>query len=58
MRFDSVYKKKVHMSNIYPSSYGDITLETDIKRKWAVECDLTFWAVQFLQLMEGNNDGL
>ncbi|MDR0963672.1 MAG: transketolase [Clostridium sp.] len=56
--FDNAYKKKVYMSNIFPSSYGDITLETDNKRKWAVECDLTFWAVQFLKLMEGNNDGL
>jgi hypothetical protein len=27
-------------------------LEPDYKRKYALECDLTFWAVQFLTLVE------
>ena len=32
----------------YPSAYVDVRLESDMKRKYALECDLTFWAVQFL----------
>lgn len=34
----------------YPTAYCDIQLEPDYKRKYALECDLTFWAVQFLYL--------
>ena len=34
----------------HPTAYGDIQLELDYKRKYALECDLTFWAVQFLYL--------
>jgi hypothetical protein len=49
--FDSAYRKRVYMSIQYPTSYVDPPLEHDRKRKWAVECDLTFWAVQFLTLM-------
>ena len=39
----------------YPTAYVDIVLESDHKRKYALECDLTFWAVQFLSLVEGNH---
>ncbi|MDR0898404.1 MAG: hypothetical protein LBN04_11190 [Oscillospiraceae bacterium] len=55
--FDSAYRKRVYMSIQYPTSYVDPPLEPDRRRKWAVECELTFWAVQFLKLMEGNRDG-
>jgi hypothetical protein len=34
----------------YSTAYGDVQLEPDYKRKYAFECDLTFWAVQFLYL--------
>ena len=34
----------------YPTPYADVRLEPDYKRKYALECDLTFWAVQFLSL--------
>jgi len=37
----------------YPTPYVDVRLEPDYKRKYALECDLTFWAVQFLSLVEG-----
>lgn len=37
----------------YPTAYVDVRLEPDHKRKYALECDLTFWAVQFLTLAEG-----
>ena len=35
----------------YPTAYVDVRLEDDYKRKYAFECDLTFWAVQFLTLV-------
>jgi hypothetical protein len=34
----------------YPTAYADIRLEPDYKKKTALDCDLTFWAVQFLYL--------
>ena len=34
----------------YPTAYVDIRLEGDYKKKTALDCDLTFWAVQFLYL--------
>jgi hypothetical protein len=40
------------MSIEHPTSYVDPPLEPDRKRKWAVECELTFWAVQLLKLIE------
>lgn len=38
----------------FPTAYVDIRLEPDHKRKYALECDLTFWAVQFLHLVKEN----
>jgi len=37
---------------MYPTAYCDVKLEED-KSATAVECDLTFWAVQFLSLVDG-----
>ncbi|MCL2426663.1 MAG: hypothetical protein FWD05_10050 [Oscillospiraceae bacterium] len=31
--------------------YGEVFLEPDYKKKTSLDCDLTFWAVQFLSLM-------
>lgn len=36
----------------FPTAYVDVVLESDHKRKYALECDLTFWAVQFLYLVK------
>lgn len=36
----------------YAYAYGEIGLEPDHKKKTAPDCDLTFWAVQLLSLME------
>ncbi len=36
----------------YPTAYVDVKLEPDYKRKYAQECDLTFWAMQFLTFVE------
>ena len=42
------------MSNLQSNhAYTDVFLESDHRRKYALECDLTFWAVQFLTLAEG-----
>lgn len=51
MRFDLPHNKRYSPKNIeYPTPYVDVRLEPDYKRKYALECDLTFWAVQFLHL--------
>jgi len=51
MRFDIPHNKRYSPKKIdYPTAYVDVRLEPDYKRKYALECDLTFWAVQFLHL--------
>lgn len=51
MRFDVPHNKRYSPKKIeYPTPYVDVRLESDYKRKYALECDLTFWAVQFLHL--------
>ena len=45
------YKKSSF--SLYPTAYVDVVLESDHKRKYALDCDLTFWAVQFLTLVNG-----
>lgn len=53
MRFDLQHNKRYSPKNIeYPTPYVDVRLEQDYKRKYALECDLTFWAVQFLYLCD------
>ena len=51
---DGILRTKFKKSNFssYPTAYVDIVLEPDYKRKYTLECDLTFWAVQFLSLVE------
>ncbi len=36
----------------YPTAYADAWLEPNYKNKTALLCDLTFWAVEFLHLLE------
>jgi len=56
MRFDLPHNKRYSPKNIkYPTAYADVRLEPDYKRKYALECDLTFWAVQFLYLCNRYN---
>ena len=51
MRFDIPHNRRYSPGMIeYPTPYADVRLEADYKRKYALECDLTFWAVQFLHL--------
>lgn len=51
---DGILQTKYKKSSFspYPTAYVDIVLESDHKRKYALECDLTFWAVQFLNYIE------
>ena len=54
MDFGLPHNKRYSPKSIeYPTAYVDVRLEPDYKRKYALECDLTFWAVQFLSLVEG-----
>ncbi|HKM33466.1 MAG TPA: hypothetical protein VJY54_01830 [Lachnospiraceae bacterium] len=59
---DGILKTKFNKSSFspFPTAYVDVMLEPDHKRKYALECDLTFWAVQFLHLVndkEANVNG-
>jgi len=36
----------------YTGAYSDVRLEADYKNKNALLCDLTFWAVEFLSLVD------
>ncbi|MHB1454959.1 MAG: hypothetical protein ACYCYM_13530 [Saccharofermentanales bacterium] len=51
---DGILKTKFKKSSFspYPTAYVDVRLEADHKCKYALECDLTFWALQFLTLVE------
>jgi len=50
--FQSSYQKRTFLEFAkWPGAYTDVFLEPDMSRKYALECDLTFWAVQFLHLV-------
>ena len=51
LRFDLPHNKRNSPKKLeYPTAYSDIKLEPDYTKKTALDCDLTFWAVQFLYL--------
>lgn len=53
MNFNTPHNKRYSPKNIeYNSAYNDVRLEADYKNKYALLCDLTFWAVEFLNLVE------
>lgn len=52
------YRRYLANNIEYPTAYVDVRLEPDYKRKYALECDLTFWAVQFLTLVEERSQSL
>ena len=49
------YRHYLAKNTEYPTAYADVKLEPDYNRKYALECDLTFWAIQFLSLVEKRN---
>ena len=53
MNFDKPHNRRISPKNIkYPTPYSDVRLEEDYKNKNALLCDLTFWAIEFLHLVE------
>lgn len=53
MNFDVPHNKRYSPKKIeYTGPYTDVRLEDDYKNKNALLCDLTFWAVEFLYLVE------
>lgn len=51
MNFSLPHNKRYSPKKIeYPTAYNDVRLEPDYNRKYGVECDLTFWAVQLIHL--------
>ena len=56
IKFDNAYNKQRYLKMLkYSTAYSEIGLEEDYKKENALECDLTFWAVQFLRLVEKRN---
>jgi hypothetical protein len=54
MSFSQPHNRRYSPKSIeYPTPYADVRLEADYRKKYALECDLTFWAVQFLYLVSG-----
>jgi hypothetical protein len=53
MNFNVPHNKRYSPKKIeYTSAYNDVRLEADYKDKNALLCDLTFWALEFLYLVE------
>ena len=49
--FTSAYQKQQLRAQKWPTAYCDVWLEDDHRKKNALECDLTFWAVQLLYIL-------
>lgn len=53
MDFDRPHNKRHSPLYIsYPTAYADVRLEADHKDNMALLCDLTYWAVEFLHLVQ------
>lgn len=52
LNFDSAYQKRIFLSQKWSGPYCDVWLEEDYKSLTALQCDLTFWAVQFLYFVK------
>ena len=51
--FESSYQKRRFKEGLkYPGPYTEVALESDYKKDTAIWCDLTFWAVQLLSIIE------
>lgn len=48
---DGVLRARTPYNVRWPGAYGEIFLEPDYRKKKALDCDMTFWAVQFLTLV-------
>lgn len=55
MNLAQPHNKHYSPKNIeYPTPYVDVRVEEDYKKGRGLDCDLTFWAVQFMSLVERN----
>lgn len=53
INFESSYQKQRYKASLkYPGPYSEIALEPDHKKDTALWCELTFWAVQFLDIIQ------
>jgi hypothetical protein len=51
IKFDNAYNKRRYLDGLkYSTAYAEIGLEDNYKKETALECDLTFWAIQFLKI--------
>ncbi|MCL2189850.1 MAG: hypothetical protein FWC16_12360 [Defluviitaleaceae bacterium] len=55
LNYASEAQKKAQSGSKYNAvgGYGEVFLEPDYRKKTALDCDLTFWAVQFLTMLIG-----
>jgi len=52
-KFNSSYQKQRYLKMLeYTTAYSEVGLEENYKKETALECDLTFWAVQFLKFAD------
>lgn len=55
MEFESSYQKRYFKAAMqFPGPYSEISLESAHKTDTAIWCELTFWAVQLLNILENN----
>mgnify|MGYP000854045100 FL=1 len=53
VEFESHYQKKRFKDNMkFPEPYSEISLEVNYKTNTAIWCELTFWAVQLLSILD------
>ena len=54
LRYKSVAQKNALTGGKYKAvgGYGEVFIEPDYKKKTALDCDLTFWAVQLLSILD------
>ena len=54
--FESSYQKRRFKEGLkYPGPYAEIALEQEYRNDIAIWCELTFWAVKFLDIVENFN---
>ena len=53
--FENSYKKQRYKAGLkYPGPYSEVALEPHYKKDTAIWCELTFWAVQFLDIIDSS----
>ena len=54
--FESSYQKRRFKEGLkYPGPYAEIALEQEYRNDIAIWCELTFWAVELLDIVENFN---